>query len=142
VETREWLPAGRWSGGTPCTDPSGAGNEAAAKEAAVPPLSGGDSEATHATHSATIERIINAELLGRIVDYYLRHVQGIFQERPEQRKVPLADVWTTRFEYVRPVREFPSYSGRRGFSGQWWSSTLRDLVGSSPRLVSDQASAR
>jgi hypothetical protein len=54
MEIREWLPAGHWSGGTPCTDPSGAGNQAAAKETAVPPLSGGDSEATHATHTGTI----------------------------------------------------------------------------------------
>ena len=49
--------------------------------------------------------------------------------RPAVRKVPLADAPGTRFEYVRPVREFPSYPGRRGFSGLWRSSTMRDLVG-------------
>jgi hypothetical protein len=58
--------------------------------------------------------------------------------RLAERKVPLADAWTTRFEYVRPVREFPSYPGRRGFSGQWWSSTLRDLVGFESWLERDR----
>jgi hypothetical protein len=55
-KAREWLPAGHRSGGTPGTDPSGAGNKAAATTAAVPPLSGGDKEATHAgtvAHSAS-----------------------------------------------------------------------------------------
>jgi hypothetical protein len=44
------------------------------------------------------------------------------------RKVPLADAPGTRFEYVWPVREFPSYPSRRGFPGLRGSSTIRDLV--------------
>lgn len=58
--------------------------------------------------------------------------------RLAERKVPLADAWSTRFERVRPVREFPSYPGRRGFSGQWWSSTMRDLVGFESWLERDR----
>jgi len=58
--------------------------------------------------------------------------------RPAVRKVPLADAPGTRFEYVRPVREFPSYPGRRGFPGLWWSSTMRDLVGFESWLERDR----
>jgi hypothetical protein len=58
--------------------------------------------------------------------------------RLTELKVPLADAWSTRFERVRPVREFPSYPGRRGFSGQWWSSTMRDLVGFESWLERDR----
>jgi hypothetical protein len=50
----DWLPTGHWSGGTSCTDPNGAGNKAAVTTTAIPPLSGGDSEAAHATHAVTI----------------------------------------------------------------------------------------
>lgn len=46
-----------------------------------------------------------------------------------EQRVPLMDAWSIRFERVRPVREFPSHPGRWGFSGLWWSSTTRDLVG-------------
>jgi len=55
-----------------------------------------------------------------------------------ERQVPLRVGWSTRFERVRPVREFPSYQGQRSFSGFWWSSTMRDLVGFESWLERDQ----
>src|SRR6266849_1259259 len=58
--------------------------------------------------------------------------------RLAEQKALLADSWGTRFEHVRPVREFPSYPGRRGFSGLWWSSTMRDLVGFASWLERDR----
>jgi len=35
----------------------------------------------------------------------------------------------TAFEYVVPVREFPSYRGQRHFPGRWWSATDDRHVG-------------
>jgi hypothetical protein len=55
-----------------------------------------------------------------------------------ERQVPLQVGWSTRFERVRPVREFPSYQGQRSFSGWWWSSKMRDLVGFESWLERDQ----
>jgi hypothetical protein len=55
-----------------------------------------------------------------------------------ERRASLAAAWSTRFERVRPVREFPSYPGQRSFSGLWWSSTMRDLVGFESWLERDQ----
>lgn len=69
--------------------------------------------------------------------FWLRFL-GEADGRLTERKVPLADAWSTKFEHVRPVREFPSYPGRRGFSGQWWSSTMRDLVGFESWLERDR----
>jgi len=36
---------------------------------------------------------------------------------------PLMAAAGTAFEYVAPVREFPSYRGQRHFPGRWWSAT-------------------
>jgi hypothetical protein len=55
-----------------------------------------------------------------------------------ERRSSLAVGWNTRFERVRPVREFPSYQGQRSFSGFWWSSTMQDLVGFESWLERDQ----
>lgn len=54
------------------------------------------------------------------------------------RQAPLAIAWHIRFERVAPVREFPSYQGQRSFSGWWWASTMRDLVGYESWLERDQ----
>jgi hypothetical protein len=58
--------------------------------------------------------------------------------RLAEREAPLAVAWSTRFERSRPVREFPSYIGQRSFSGLWWSSTMRDLVGYESWLERDR----
>jgi hypothetical protein len=58
--------------------------------------------------------------------------------RLAEREAPLAVAWSTRFERARPVREFPSYIGQRSFSGLWWSSTMRDLVGYESWLERDR----
>src|SRR5215472_5832697 len=58
--------------------------------------------------------------------------------RLSEQKASLASSSHTRFEHVRPVREFPSYPGRRGFSGLWWSSTMHDLVGFESWLERDR----
>ncbi|MEV6034017.1 TnsA-like heteromeric transposase endonuclease subunit [Nonomuraea sp. NPDC052116] len=65
---------------------------------------------------------------------FLDEVDG----RLRQRQTPLAIAWNTRFERVQPVRHFPSYRGQRNFSGYWWSSTMRDLVGFESWLERDQ----
>jgi hypothetical protein len=64
----------------------------------------------------------------------LRFLEG----RLRVRQAPLATAWHTRFERIAPVREFPSYQGQRSFSGWWWSSTVRDLVGYESWLERDQ----
>jgi hypothetical protein len=58
--------------------------------------------------------------------------------RLTEREAALAVAWSTRFERSRPVREFPSYVGQRSFSGFWWSSTMRDLVGHESWLERDR----
>jgi len=58
--------------------------------------------------------------------------------RLAEQRAPLAVAWSTRFEHVRPVREFPSYQGQRRVSGLWWSSIMRDLVGFESWLERDR----
>jgi hypothetical protein len=79
----------------------------------------------------------NTAVRSRAPGFRLRYLSEAGGRRRE-RSVPLSDARGTRFERVRPVREFPSYPGQRGFPGLWWSSTMRDLVGYESWLKRDQ----
>jgi len=54
---------------------------------------------------------------------------GFTDDASRHRAEPLAAVRDWRFEWVQPVRTFPSRPGQRHFPGLWWSSTIGDHVG-------------
>jgi hypothetical protein len=43
------------------------------------------------------------------------------------RHGPLAELWSTPFEWVNPVRSFPSFRGQANFTGLYYAATM-DLV--------------
>lgn len=56
----------------------------------------------------------------------------------EVRK-PLSAAAGTAFEYVAPVREFPSYRGQRHFPGLYWAASTNSHVGFESWLERDHA---
>jgi hypothetical protein len=56
----------------------------------------------------------------------------------EVRK-PLSAAAGTPFEYVAPVREFPSYRGQRHFPGLYWAASTNSHVGFESWLERDHA---
>jgi hypothetical protein len=62
-------------------------------------------------------------------DVVIRFEVGYVISTGDQARLPLADVWGTRFEDAAPVRRFVSYRGQRHLSGLWWSATVGRHVG-------------
>jgi hypothetical protein len=53
-------------------------------------------------------------------DVVIRFEVGYVTSTGDQARLPLADVWGTRFEDAAPVRRFVSYRGQRHLSGLYF----------------------
>lgn len=59
----------------------------------------------------------------------LSQFEVAFAHGQDEQRLPLTMTLSVPFESCRPVRDFPSYKGRRHYSGRWWTATTGTLVG-------------
>lgn len=52
---------------------------------------------------------------------------------------PLSDLWSVRFEYVSPLRSFPSFKGQKSFTGGYQAAAMGAEVGFESWLERDVA---